>query len=92
MVDSVEDRLKLSREQWLRVEPLLGAALEMEAAARAAWLAEIEVSQPDLAPVLRRMVEAHIRAERESALETVPRLAPAPSESSPYAEGERIGA
>ena len=83
--------MKLSRELWLEVEPLLGTALEMDADARTAWLAGIAATHPRLAPVLRRMLAAHERAERSRELETVPRLAPAPDWTSDYASGARIG-
>jgi serine/threonine protein kinase/tetratricopeptide (TPR) repeat protein len=83
--------VKLSRELWLQVEPLLAAALEMEASARAAWLASIESTHPAAAPVLRRILESHERAERSRELETVPRLAPGPGWSSPHGSGARIG-
>jgi eukaryotic-like serine/threonine-protein kinase len=83
--------LKLSRDLWLQVEPLLTTALDMEAAARPAWLASLDATHPEAAPVLRRMLEAHERAERSRELETVPRLAPVPAWSSAHAPGATIG-
>ena len=68
--------MKLSRDLWLQVEPLLTTALDMDVSARAAWLAGIEATHPEVAPVLRRLLETHERAERSGELETVPRLAP----------------
>ena len=83
--------MKLSRELWLQVEPLLTTALGMEASARPAWLAGIDNTHQDAAPVLRRMLEAHERAENSRELETVPKLAPLPPWSTAHAQGERIG-
>jgi tetratricopeptide (TPR) repeat protein/predicted Ser/Thr protein kinase len=83
--------MKLSRELWLQVEPLLTTALDMDASARPAWLAGIEATHPEVAPVLRRLLQTHERAERSGELETVPRLAPVPDWSSPHAAGARIG-
>jgi len=83
--------VKLSIKTWLQVEPLLMTAFDMEAAARAAWLDTLDTTHPEVAPVLRRMLAAHDRAERRRELETVPRIAPAPGWSSAYAPGARIG-
>jgi eukaryotic-like serine/threonine-protein kinase len=83
--------LKLSRELWQQIEPLLTTALELEAGARAAWLRGLDATHPEATPVLRRMLEAHERAESRGDLETVPRLAPGPGWSSTHAPGARIG-
>lgn len=83
--------MKVSRELWLQVEPLLAVALDLDVVARGAWLAGLDASHPQAAPVLRRMLEAHERAERSRELETVPRLAPAPDWSSAHPVGGRIG-
>jgi serine/threonine protein kinase len=83
--------VKLSRELWLQVEPLLTAALGMEAGPRASWLAQLDATLPEVAPALRRMLEVHDRAERSRELETVPKLAPAPDWGNIHAPGERIG-
>ena len=83
--------MKVSREQWLLAGPMLSKAIEMDAGARAEWLAGLETQHPELAPMLRRMVSAHERAERNRELETVPGLAPAPSHWSAHAPGERVG-
>ncbi len=83
--------MKLSREIWLQVEPLLTTALEMETRTRDDWLAAVDATHPDAAPFLRRMLEAHGRAERSRELETVPRLAAVPDWTSAHAPGARIG-
>jgi tetratricopeptide (TPR) repeat protein len=83
--------LKLARDLWLQIEPLLTKALDMQPSARSAWLAGIDVTHPELAPLLRRMIQSHERAERSGELETVPRLASAPEWTSAHAPGMRIG-
>jgi tetratricopeptide (TPR) repeat protein len=83
--------MKLSRKLWLQVEPLLTTALEMNAAERAAWLEALGASNPEVAPLLRRMLDTHERAERAGDMETVPRLAPSPPASSPHSPADRIG-
>ena len=83
--------MKITREVWLQVEPLLSTAIAMEAAARAAWLEGVDSTHPHAAPVLRRMLASHDRAERSRELETVPRLAPSPPWWSTFAKGGRIG-
>jgi eukaryotic-like serine/threonine-protein kinase len=81
----------ISPDLWLRVEPLLTAALEMPESERGAWLDGLEATQPEAAALLRKLVDADQRAERDRALETVPRLAPAAPWSSSHVPGERIG-
>ncbi len=83
--------MNISRELWLHVEPLLAAGLEMDAIERAAWLARLDVTDPQGAPFVRRMLAAHERAERSREMETVPRLAASPAWTSAYAQGARIG-
>ena len=83
--------MKITRELWREVEPLLASALEMAPAAREAWLAGLDTTHPGQAPVLRRLLEAHEQAERSRELETVPRLADPPAWTSLHAAGERVG-
>ena len=83
--------MKLTRETWRKVEPLLAAGLDLPATDRAAWLARLEATDPETAPLVRRMLATHERAENARELETVPRLAPLPAWSSTHAAGQRIG-
>ena len=83
--------MKLSRETWQKVEPLLAAGLEMAPAEREAWLAGLDATHSETAPLLRRMLATHERAEGARELETVPRLAPLPPWSSAYGPGAMIG-
>ena len=83
--------MKVSPENWLQVEPLLTAALGMDPSARAAWLTEIDGTHPQAAPILRRMVAMHERAEGSGELDTVPKLASRPGWGDAHAPGERVG-
>jgi eukaryotic-like serine/threonine-protein kinase len=83
--------MNITPDLWRQLEPLLGSALEMGEGERARWLATIDATQPDVAPVLRKMLETHERAERSRELETVPKLAPAPLPSSAFSAGQRVG-
>ena len=83
--------MKVSRELWLRIEPLLSAALDLDPAERPAWLQGIDASHPEIAPVLRRMVASHERASRSGELETGRRLALIAPAASAHASGEAIG-
>lgn len=84
--------MKLDRDTWLQVEPLLATALELAPEARGPWLQALEATHPGEAPLLRRLLAAHERAELARSLETVPRLAPPPAWTSGHAAGERVGA
>ncbi len=57
--------------------------------ARAAWIESVRASQPDLAPLLARMLATHDQAERANELETVPKLAPRPP--SLFSPGDAVG-
>ncbi|QJR16129.1 serine/threonine-protein kinase [Usitatibacter palustris] len=88
---SPEAAVNLSRETWKRLEPLLASAFDMEAEARERWLAGLDATEPELAPMLRRLVANHIRAEHSGSLETVPKLAPPPPSHSAWTAGQGIG-
>lgn len=81
--------MKLSRDLWLKVEPLFASALDLAPGDRAAWLAALRTTRPEEAAVVERMLASHERAESAGELETVPKLAPPPGAA--FAAGERIG-
>jgi eukaryotic-like serine/threonine-protein kinase len=56
---------KLDSNLWRQVSPFLDQALELDPAARAPWLAELEKSAPDIARELRELLNLHA-AVRES--------------------------
>lgn len=70
--------MKISREVWQQINPLLTDALDMEKSAREAWIHILDQTHPQLSPLLRKLLTTHDRAERSQDLETEPRLAPAP--------------
>ncbi len=63
----------------------------MDGPARLAFLAGTDATHPEAAPILRRMLVTHERAERGGEMETVPRLVPSPGWSSTHAPGATIG-
>ena len=83
--------MNISPELWQQIDPLLTDALDMEDGARAQWLERLDLTHPHLAPLLRKMLAAHDRAERSQELETVPKLASAPPLCSDFAAGARVG-
>jgi tetratricopeptide (TPR) repeat protein len=83
--------LKLSRELWLQVDPLFATAIELPEPERTAWLAGLDATHPEAAPIVRRMLATHARAEHSRELETVPKLAPSPAWSSAHLPGARVG-
>ena len=83
--------MKITKPQWQQIEPLFTTALAMDAIARAPWLAEIERTNTELAPLLKQLLATHDAAERASELETVPKLAPPPPLSA-FLPGEMVGA
>ena len=84
--------MKISLEIWKQIDPLLTLAVEMDDNARAAWLGGIEQTHPQLAPLLRKVLAAHDRAERSQKLETMPKRATAPPPSSMFTADARVGA
>src|SRR5688572_8059714 len=81
--------MNISPDTWRRMEPLLEAGLEVDAARRSSWLQTVHHSHPDLHALLARIFDRHDRAERDRELETVPRLAQAPATR--FAADARIG-
>ena len=55
---------------WETLSPLLDAALDLDPAARAAWLDELEQRQPDVATRLRHILAGEARADEEGFLES----------------------
>lgn len=83
--------MKISPQTWKKIEPLLTAALDMDAAERTAWLEGLHASHPEEAPLVARMLATHDRAELAQEMETVPRLVPAPLQASAFSAGDRVG-
>lgn len=83
--------MQIDRETWLKVQPHLSTALSLDAHTRTTWLSEMDLHEPALVPVLRRLIENHEKATRRAEFETIPRLAPLPPTVSPFASGQIIG-
>lgn len=83
--------MKITKQQWDKIGPLLNTALELDAITREQWLAGIAQTDQEIAPLLKQMLATHDQAERASELETVPKLAPPPP-SSLFHAGDMIGA
>ena len=47
--------MKISRDQWLQVEPLLNAALDLPDAGRDQWLNQLDTDQPAVSPLVRKL-------------------------------------
>lgn len=86
--------MKITKQQWAKIGPLLNTALELDATTREQWLEGIVRTDAEIAPLLKQILATHDQAERASALETVPKLAPPPPSSLPsfFHPGDMIGA
>lgn len=56
--------MDVSAATWNTLSKLLDAALDLEPGARAAWIEDLSVTQPDLAPVLRKLLAAMRASKR----------------------------
>ena len=86
--------MKITKQQWAKIGPLLNTALELDATTREQWLEGIVRTDAEIAPLLKQILATHDQAERASELETVPKLAPPPPSSLPsfFHPGDMIGA
>src|SRR5262245_42241464 len=73
---------------WNRIAPYLDRALDLEPNEREAWLADITLTQPDIAQALRGMLARHAVLAAEGFLERSA-LRTAPPQAHP---GMRVGA
>ena len=67
--------LNVSPATWNALSELLDEALSLEPAARAAWLAQLATTQPQLAPTLQRLLAAETSSETAESWCAAPRLA-----------------
>jgi serine/threonine protein kinase len=75
--------------QWQRALTLLDRVLEKTATERAPLLAEIETAEPDITPLLRKLLAAQARIETRDFLSTLPKTASLNTEAG--AANARIG-
>ena len=79
---------------WPRALALLDEALALPEPQRQAWLDRTAASQPDVLPLLRKLLQAHDRVQANELLATLPKLPPQPLADRPPAagqKGQRVG-
>ena len=55
--------MDISAATWTTLSDLLDEALDLEPSARAKWLEQLSVTQPALAPSVRKLLVAHATSE-----------------------------
>jgi serine/threonine-protein kinase len=85
--------MDISVSTWNTLSKLLDEALDLEPAARATWFERIRVTQPSLAPSVRKLLAAHASSETADVLARLPTLASAAAAArvTALAAGDRIG-
>jgi eukaryotic-like serine/threonine-protein kinase len=86
--------MEVSAATWHAVSQLLDEALDLDPVARDAWINGIGETQPDLAPILRKLLAAHATSETDDVLQRWPSFAAnelSSIEASGLALGSRIG-
>jgi eukaryotic-like serine/threonine-protein kinase len=85
--------MQVSATTWSTLSKLLDEALDLEPAARDTWLERLSVTQPQLAPSMRRLLAAHASSETADVLAQLPSLDRSESSTrvSSLAPGDRIG-
>jgi eukaryotic-like serine/threonine-protein kinase len=66
--------LGIDAPTWLRINPLLDAALELPAAEREAWLTALPAQQDDLKALLRKLLARARRIDSAALLEALPAI------------------
>jgi serine/threonine-protein kinase len=66
--------MDVSAATWNTLSKLLDEALDLEPAERASWIDGLSTTQPELAPVLRRLLAAHASNETADVLQRLPAL------------------
>jgi serine/threonine-protein kinase len=80
----------LTPETWSVVSKLLDEAFDLAPVARAEWLQRLRVDQPQLAPAVSELLEAHDASETEELFKRLPKP-PLASAMSGITAGELIG-
>src|SRR5437868_12142888 len=62
----------ITPDQWAQASPYLDEALGLSPAERAAWLVSLEEKDPNLASILRVLLDEHELLHQEGFLETAP--------------------
>ena len=66
--------MPLPADHWQRALALMDTAVTLWPEQRDAWLNELAASEPQVAPLLRKLLSAHQRVETNDVLVTLPRL------------------
>jgi serine/threonine-protein kinase len=66
--------MELSAATWTAVSKLLDEALDLEPAARAAWLQRLIATRPELAPSVRKLLAAHASSGTADVMARLPEL------------------
>ena len=82
--------MDVSAATWNTLSKLLDEALELEPGVRAAWIDGIDATQPELGPVLRKLLAAHASSETADLLQRLPPV-DAPAISGTAAAGLSVG-
>ena len=85
--------MDISVSTWNTLSKLLDEALDLEPAARDTWLERLRVTQPSLAPSVRKLLAAHASSETADVLARLPTLASASAAEriTALTAGDRIG-
>jgi serine/threonine protein kinase len=78
--------VQIESRHWSRLSQLLDEALDLPAEGRAAWLAEIELTDSSLAEPLRDLLARHAQLETSDFLEALPAIELLQSEAAPDPE------
>ena len=85
--------MEISATTWQTLSKLLDEALDMEPAARTAWLEQLTATQPDIAPSVRRLLAAHASSETADVMARLPPLSMRldSGRASALSTGDRVG-
>ena len=86
--------MEISAPTWTSLSKLLDEAFDLDPAARTAWLRQQTESQPELAPLLRRLLAAHASSETADVLARLPTLGlptEVPTRHAGLDAGDRVG-
>ena len=85
--------MDISPATWGVLSKLLDEALDLEPGARATWIDRLDVTQPEFAPLLRKLLVAHATSETSDLLQRLPPLdVPGSSiDATGLAVGSRVG-
>ena len=84
--------MQVSATTWSTLSKLLDEALDLEPAARANWFERLSVTQPALAPSVRKLLAAHASSETAECWPLADAgIGPAATRATRWQPGDRIG-